>query len=435
MPSPRPKLQSQPRPGTSREPIRWHAAAEREPLCTLYAKGGEALDDKAKAELLRAARLGEPVELQLEAVAFVQRETPNRNYVRFKPGMLAAFAKSFEGQPMLRDHMSWQLTARGGTIVSSKLEHMPDGTKQIRMRLNLVKPWAVESALDGTLDRFSIGWSRTGPVMCSLCGESLAKCDHWPGDRGTDGKVCEAVFTAADGTEVSGVNVPAVIGTRIESISQLDAIDPSLLADILAENTTPGEPKQMKTLLAAIVTSLSLPEASTDDDALRAVEALADELKIEKAKASAHGERLATLEADSTARARADRLMIVDGGIARLLAAGKIKPGSETEAALRRQGGLTKKTDGSIDIDMKRDVGVFEASVKDLLDHGVTMTPVGAPLPATKPDPSPAAPTEAKAMVAANPTLAGMLKAAGITDEQFEKHGANGREMLAAMQR
>lgn len=430
--SPLPRLAPGPdrNPGTPDE-LRWCGDAPREPALTLFAGGsGVELTSTAKADLLKQLRGGEHVELELEAITFIQRETPNRNYVRFKAGILAAFAKSFAGQPMLADHNSWELSARGGTIVASKLEHNEDGSKQIRMRLKLVKPWAVEGALDGTLDRFSIGWSRAGVVECSICNESLAKCDHWPGDRVGD-KVCEAVFTAAVGTEVSGVNVPAVVGTRIDSISRLEAIDPGSLAYILAEDTTHREPDDMKNL-PLLLLALSLPSTASEEDAIAAAQAQADRLKIAEGKLVNVGDRLAVVERETTARLAVDRRALIDSSITQLIAAGKLKPASELEAALRRQGGMTTKADGTIEVDVKRDVDVFSASVKDLLAVGASVTPIGAPLLAAKADPKTPPVTEAKAYLAESPESAKWLATAGITPEQFEKHGANAREIVAS---
>lgn len=419
----------------------WCSRPSVEPV-TLFVSGSETpITEAERKELIARVRAGEVIELELEAVTFIQRETPNRNFVRIAPKILSAFAKSFAGQPFLRDHAQDEQQARGGTIITSKLEAGDEGEKQIRMRLKLVKPWAVESALDGTLDRFSIGWHRTSPSDCSICkGPWLAPtCDHWPGllDAKT-GKVAELIVTGADGTEASGVNVPAVLGTRIESISQLSAIDPGSLADILAADASPSaddekEEAPMK-LLAALISALALPATSTEEDVLAAVNdqreeltGMRDRLTIAEAASGSVKERLAAIEVENAKRAAKDRLAAVDAGISQLIAAGKIKPGSETESALRRQGGVLKKADGTIEIDTKKDLDVFSASVADLLATGPVVTPVGAPLPANKPDPAPVAPTEAKAFLAQSPTTASWLAKAGIKPEEFEKHGENGR--------
>lgn len=406
--------------------VRWCAEVPREPACVLYAKGsGTPLDEAAKEEMLRAARAGEVVSLEVEAVTFIQRDTPNRNFVRFKPGMLATFAKSFEGQPMLRDHASWSMAARGGTILASKLEHNDDGSKQIRMRLELVKPWAVEAALDGTLDRFSIGWSRTGIVECSFHCAAWSKCDCWPGDTMSDGTRMQLVFTAADGTEVSGVNVPAVVGTRIEAIQQLTAIDDgTLLADILAEHATHREQETMKPeIYAALVASLGLSATATHEEVAEAAQAQADKLKIAESKGSDVAARLAAVEKASTDRAAAERITKIDDSIAKLIAAGKLKPDpapASLESALRRSGA--------------RDFDVFAATVADMLSVGASITPVGKPALAITADPNGGVIKDGAAFLTANPEAAKWLSKAGVTPEQFEKHGANAREIVESLQ-
>lgn len=398
----------------------------RDPGCTLYAKGGgEPLDAKAKAEMMRAARAGEVVSLEVEAVTFIQRDTPNRNFVRFKPGMLATFAKSFEGQPMLRDHASWSMAARGGTIIASKLEHNEDGSKQIRMRIELVKPWAVEAALDGTLDRFSIGWSRTGVVECSFHCAAWSKCDCWPGDSMSDGSKMQLVFTAADGTEVSGVNVPAVVGTRIEAIQQLTAIDDrTLLADILAEHATAREQEIMDSkLFAVLVATLGLSATATPEEVVDAAQAHADKLKIAESKSADVASRLAAVEKAATDRAAAERVSKIDESIAKLIAAGKLKPDAapgSLESALRRSGA--------------RDFDVFSATVADMLAVGASITPVGKITPALSTDPNGGVIKDGAAFLTANPEAGKWLAKAGISAEQFEKHGANAREIVESLQ-
>jgi phage I-like protein len=101
----------------------------------------------------------------------------------------------------------------------------PDGVA-FEMTIEAVKPWAIEGLLDGTIDRFSIGWDPgTADILCSACGESMwpaSSCNHWPGDtlEAKDGstKFVEAIFTSAEGTEVSAVSVPAVDGTGVAQI-------------------------------------------------------------------------------------------------------------------------------------------------------------------------------------------------------------------------
>lgn len=430
MKSPRPKHQTATRSELKSQldavPT-WRGKVEYEPIA-LYVSGSEKqLTDVERKELIARVRAGEVIELELDAVPFIQRATANRNFVRFKPGILASFAKSYKGAPFLRNHDQDDQAQRGGTVVASKLEHNEDGSKQMRMRLKLVKPWAVESALDGTLDRFSIGWNRdrSMPLECSSCEADWLDCSHWPGEADEKGEIVQLVIGGAEGTEVSAVNVPAVAGTSIESISTLKAIDPGHLADMLAADAIPGGHDDMK-LLATLCALLSLPATATEDDVVAGVtklqterDGLSDQLTIAKTASDDVKSRLSKLEAEKVDREKQAKLATVDGGIAQLLAAGKIKPGSETEAALRRQG--------------DRDVEVFAATVKDLLASGPVVTPVGAPLPASNPDPNPTPVAGAKGYLAAKPETAKWLAAAGIDEKAFEKHGEVGREIAGAV--
>lgn len=409
----------------------------------LYLRGGDSpLAKNERVELIQRSRAGEFVELEMVATVFVQRETPNYNFLRFKPGDMPTLAKSYKSTPFLRNHGTHTQEDRGGTIIVSKLIH-GEGEKLFEQRLHLVKPWAVESALDGTLDRFSIGWYRGGTSECSICEASWLACHHWPGELDEKtGRVCELIQVNPRGKETSYVNAPAVLGTSPVSISQLEAIDPGLLADILAADTTPGAKEAMKTL-AALIAALALPTTATEEEVLAAVQrqgeeltSTRDQLTVARTSSEDTKQRLAALEADAKERNRQSRVAVVDAGIDRLIATGKIKPGSETELALRRIGGVTKTVvDGKevLSIDEKKSLDLFVAQVNDLLATGATVTPAGAPLLANKPDPQPTTPTDAKAYLSTHTETASWLKSAGIDEKLFEKHGATGREMAGAI--
>lgn len=430
----------------------WRGTVEIEPIALYVSGSDKPLSEAERKELIARVRAGEVIELELDAVPFIQRATANRNAVRFKSGILATFAKSYRGAPFLRNHDQDDQAQRGGTVLASKLEHGEDGSKSFRMRLKLVKPWAVESALDGTLDRFSIGWhrDRTLPLECSTCEADWLDCAHWPGELDEKGNVVQLVIGGAEGTEVSAVNVPAVVGTFIESISQLSSIDPAQLADILASDTTPGEYDDMK-LLAAVIAALALPTTTTEDEAAAAVARTRDELTgandqltIARDQLKTAREQLATLSAETKQREQLSRVSTVEAGVASLIAAGKLKPGSPVESALRRQGGVTAKlgADGKqlvqdgkpvFEVDMSKSIEVFTATVDDMLLTGPSVTPVGAPLLAAQRDPQPTTPTGAKAFLSTKPEAAKWLARAGITEEQFEKHGETGREIATVV--
>jgi phage head maturation protease len=174
-------------------------------------------DRKQRLERMRG---GEAVTLAFQARTFVQRETPNRNYLRFAPKSLTKLGRSFKGVPFLKDHDQRRIEARGGTVLESTVERGDDGAVAFVQSITLSKAWAVEALLDGTIDRFSIGFVPTGPILCSVHRTPIFKeCACWPGDRTAKSEErVEFVFTEAEGVEVSAVNVPAVIGTGIDDI-------------------------------------------------------------------------------------------------------------------------------------------------------------------------------------------------------------------------
>lgn len=238
--------------------------------------GANVSDDTKRAELIASVRAGEHVELLIDATTFRQKEgVANRRNIRHADDALEALAISFANMPVLVDHDTWSQSSRIGTIVESKLSrHGGTGWAALEQRLRIVKPEAVISVLDGTIDRFSIGWLPTGPVLCSVHGTDVRGaegCYCWPGDKVThEGKLrtVEYVFTAADGIEVSAVNVPAVKGTKVDDIR-------SALAAELDFSPRSHEPAgHMRfALLAAALSMTALTEAD-EAAALRAVEDL-----------------------------------------------------------------------------------------------------------------------------------------------------------------
>lgn len=175
-------------------------------------------------ELIAAVRGGKHHELAIDAITFRQGTQPNRKFLRFNPSALAAIAASYVGMPVLRDHSTHALAARIGTIAASTLVH-DNGIAAFKQTLKVVKPEAVIGVLDGTLDRFSIGWAGTGPVLCTVhkldVRSRASSCGCWPGDKVlVDGvqHTVEYEFQSAEGTEVSAVNVPAVRGTRVQDV-------------------------------------------------------------------------------------------------------------------------------------------------------------------------------------------------------------------------
>ncbi len=184
-------------------------------------RGATLADGTDRAAALKQFRAGERPGVRFSATVY--GEGPNKNHTILNPAELEAFAGSFVGQPFLQNHSRYQ-SDRGGTIVASKLE--TDGDRRvIRQTIEAVKPWAVESVLDGTIDRFSIGWNAE-EYLCTVCGTSFFDEDekHSPWDLGrTDrksGKVVQCLMKGLEGAEVSAVTHPAVAGTRIDEVLQ-----------------------------------------------------------------------------------------------------------------------------------------------------------------------------------------------------------------------
>lgn len=223
---------------------------------------GTTLAPATRADLLKQLRAGEFAgPLLVDATTFVQRATPNRNFSRFKSGTLRSGARSFVGQVVLLNHDQRDVAARIGTIVKSRAEKVGDEVHFLQT-LSIVKPAAMESVLDGTIDRFSIGWFTTGVIECSVHkGPMFGKdcCTCWPGDN-VNGKAVEAVWTSWEGIEVSAVNVPAVVGTGIDQIR-------AALTALRAEDSgAKPHNHQRKEIDMNVRNILGLAETATDEE-------------------------------------------------------------------------------------------------------------------------------------------------------------------------
>jgi hypothetical protein len=305
------------------------------------------LEDTARFELISMVRAGKHVELTVPAMTFRQRDgSPNLNHLRFSGAKLAAIASSFARKPMLIDHNKWSQRFRMGTIVESEGRLDGHGWFGFHQVLHVVKPEGVIGVLDGTIAEFSIGWRGVGAVLCTAHKvDVLGKksCfwyeDCYPGKRvELDGGavVAEYEFQNAEGVEVSGVNVPAVSGTRIEDIR----------AALSAEfGPPPSRSHHVKFPRLAAV--LGLAALTEDDDAkqariveraLAAEEEIAD-LRRENAELKA--------KASKPADASATCLSCLDTRIAGAYASGRLKRkrddsgkelASKSELRLRRIG-------------------------------------------------------------------------------------------------
>lgn len=294
--------------------------------------GGSEITDKRRDELLAKLAAHEYVELEIDLLAFEQKTGQrNRNCTRFRDESLRALGASGKSTPFLRDHAQRDLGARAGTIIRSKTEEPVDGHYQLKQTARVTAPWAVDALLRGNLDRFSIGWNPTGPILCSLHDEPVwsywsgGKCLCWPGDTlkrviGSDGVerlvyaddgelVAEWIYTKADLVETSAVSVPAVPSAQIEGIraslaAARDGGDVTsvvvLSQDFLGDDTQrrrasaaelvsrgrePQKGDEMTTLKEALAAKLGIGATASDSEFITAVGTLEAKLEIaEQAK-------------------------------------------------------------------------------------------------------------------------------------------------------
>lgn len=281
------------------------------------------ISDEDRDRLLAKCAANEYVKIIVEVLAYEHKANePNRRNVRLRDGAVLSAAKTAIGRPFLRDHEQTDSLARGGTILESRGVRRGDNDYAITQRIELTAPWAVDLALRGLLTFVSIGLRATGPVLCSNCNtEVMTECWHFPGDEiGTeaDGEsdTCEWIYTSAEITETSAVNVPAVPGAHIEGIR----------AALSAVANNSGSPPQRSYMYARLAAILNLAVTAGETEVLSAVEAqgkrakaLEAELGIANSDLSAvTGERDVLKEAKLAAEAKA----FIDEAVA----LGKIAP-------------------------------------------------------------------------------------------------------------
>lgn len=289
-----------------------------------------------REQLLADARDGKLVKVVVDAVTFIQRDTPNRNFIRFTPGALRTLAPSFAGMPVLRDHEQGDALARGGRVLESKLEDHADG-KQIAMTLELTAPWAVELAVRGLMDRFSIGWHSEGNTQCSICGEPMtsfwmwtfSECDHELGDT-YEGQICQLEYTDGVGIEVSAVSVPAVVGTGIEDIrAQLSAARAASPAGL-------GRTENRMKIAPIILAALGLSADAEDSAAIAGIEKLKTDRDGAQAALKDAQTQLATAKQEIATVAATGKAQRIEATLSRGLNEGRYLPGSKVEAHVKK---------------------------------------------------------------------------------------------------
>lgn len=282
--------------------------------------------DEQRKELIERSRRGEHIELQLEAVTYRQHDDhPDANYSDFSPAALARMAKTAPGTAFLRDHLLRDTAAVGGFCESCKLETLEDGTREMKETIVLSKPWAVESVLDGTMRRFSIGARPQGGiknVICRACGDTVAECGHYPGEVvETRSGPKTAVWRYKDAImlERSWVLDPAVENTHIIGWVEKARQGKTLSMSMDNHRETKGTEAQPSTQPAPDLEREALKAANADLTA--AVAKLRADLAVKDAE-------LATFRAETETKA-------VEGQIVELLRTGKLAPNGTQEKQIR----------------------------------------------------------------------------------------------------
>lgn len=384
----------------------------------LFAPGSSTpLDAAGRADLIQRIGAGEYHEIELEAVTFLQvKGKRNRRGIRVAPGALSGWAKSYKGQPMLRDHGQWSTDDRGGTVLACELVRTDDGaTVSLRMRMVLKTSWATIAALQGLMDRWSVGLYCEGEVRCTAHKGDVRKCGCWPGDMIGD-EIVEWEYQApVFGVECSWVNVPAVTGTHTETIKALAAaegLDLDALAGILGHSHI--TPRKVHAMDEEIIKELGLTAGANAADVVKTIRAIKLEATTSREALTLATERATGFERRATAaeellgtERKASAAKEVDDAILSLVTTGKIAPKSKSEEALRAQG--------------SRDLALFRASVAEY-SALPPVTPAGK-APQSKDGKPAAAAMSVDEVLAADPELAASLSKAGITPAQFAKHG------------
>lgn len=366
-----------------------------------------------RAELLTALAAGEVFDLEMDVQAFFQADgIKNRNFVRFKNGMLAKFAKSFEGAPFLRDHQQGDSLAVGGRILSSTLERGEEnGERTILQTLQVSAPWAIELALRGLMDKFSIGWNPTGAILCSGCNADFNDCLHQPGedldpDNDTgQAHTIEAIFTQAEGIETSVVPIPAVPQTGIDEVRA--AL--TLARQPLHRSTTAEEPHMD---LKAIMKALGLSDDAKPAELLGAIgelQGLRVRLQVEEAAHQQSKDALALLT-ETVTTMKAQVIAVQLGGLVEgAYKSGRLKP--EHDAVGTR---VQSKLELAVR-DMAERFGIDVA--RDYLAGLPVLTPAGTPSVALA-TVRPQDPVPATAAIQFTPELESVMTQMGLSKEE-----------------
>lgn len=394
-------------------------AEQDQEVCLRATADGNALTSAERDAMLRAVQSRAPhapLRLYFDAVTFIQPEgKPNAKFARLKPSAMAAFAATAPGTPFLKDHNGYDLESRGGKVTATRVGQR-NGSPALIQTFEVVKPWALEGVLDGTIDRFSISWSAKG-ATCSICNGQMygrdSRCLHWPGQSysmpGGVEQVCEMLYSDVTAKETSAVNIPAVADTEIESVR----------AALSAARSTPEKGAPMfEKIRAALGTALT---GDVDEERL-AAEVATQKRALTEATAMLAAERQATTVVRAeleVARAELKKLSDaqgqgkIDALVERALAEGRIIAG---------RGPAGEK----LDADKKPFVGEGERAIRllaetslEAAERWVKSLPRTVPIPrADGKSPSVRPPTGAAQLSATQRKINAQM---GISDEMFLK--------------
>lgn len=313
---------------------------------------GAALTESKRSELLAKLKAGEPVELEVDLLAYEQEAgVPNRKFVRFRDGAMVKLGRTGVGTVFLRDHDQGNSLAVAGEIISSATEKVADGRYVIRQTVRLSADWAVKIALEGNLRAVSIGWNPTGPINCSIHDApvwSKPECYCWPGQAfeeqiGEGGKkrlvrkaggpvIAEFIYTEAELVETSMVPIGGVRTAHAEDVraalcTSLAAGNPDVAAVLAREFDHHGnEPEEQLAMneeeLKKLRAALGLPETATVAEVLAAAATSKAVESIQSKDLEAVNKRVAELELSAKKREE-------DEFILSALASGRIAKGDE----------------------------------------------------------------------------------------------------------
>jgi hypothetical protein len=239
---------------------------------------------------------------------------------RFAMSAMPDFAASFAGMPFITAHDWGDARARGGTIAGAEIQDLGEEVA-IVFDVDATAPWALEGLANGTIDRFSIGATGDGEIICTIHRTPVfASCWCCPGELVTvvrDDQELELVaeweYQEGEGLELSAVNVPAVDRTGIvknakgdqrrDLLAELSDLcgrrHPELEAVVVSPPISPAAPAPVtaiaptpaidppSTLTADLAAALGLAADATELQVRERVDALRAEQKRTQAELDA----------------------------------------------------------------------------------------------------------------------------------------------------